>query len=67
MLDSVAILERLPEIGSPFEEEPRFQLRELIVGNYRILYQYHASNCLIYSILRAEQDFYRATGNQDPS
>jgi plasmid stabilization system protein ParE len=52
----VATLADLPEIGSPVDDSPVPGLRERIVGPYRIIYRFDGADCLIVTLVRAEQD-----------
>ena len=56
LLQAVAILEQLPEIGSPVEEPGFTGYREQIVGPYRIMYRFNGTTCRIAIIVRAERD-----------
>jgi toxin ParE1/3/4 len=59
VLRSTRILTKLPEIGSPVEEFPGTDLRELIVGPFRVVYRYRRGTCRVFTVLRAEQDIHR--------
>ncbi|HEY2784947.1 MAG TPA: type II toxin-antitoxin system RelE/ParE family toxin [Fimbriiglobus sp.] len=59
LLRSTRILSKLPEIGSPVEEFPGFDLRELIVGPFRVIYRYRKGTCRVAIVVRAEQDIFR--------
>ena len=63
----VAMLESLPEIGSPVEDLQFPGFRELIVRNFRIVYRVRNGDCEIIAILRAEQDINRAFGSEPPT
>jgi plasmid stabilization system protein ParE len=63
----VALLETLPEMGSPVEDLRFPGYRELIVRNYRIIYRVRNGDCEISAIFRAEQDINRAFGSEPPS
>jgi plasmid stabilization system protein ParE len=54
--EAIALLETLPEIGSPVEDIPFPGLRERIIGPYRVIYRYDGEECLILTIPRAERD-----------
>ena len=51
---SVNVLKRHPEIGSPVDDVSRIGYRELIEGNYRILYRFDGNTCLIAGVVRAD-------------
>lgn len=55
----VCLLAKMPEIGSPVEDTTHDGLRELIVGNYRVIYKYDGKECNIRTFVRAEQDLDR--------
>lgn len=57
--EAVSLLEIFPEIGSPVEDVPVVNLRERIVGPYRVIYRYDGTACYILTIPRAEQDLRR--------
>jgi plasmid stabilization system protein ParE len=59
LLRSTRVLTKLPEIGSPVEEFPGYDLRELIVGPFRVIYRYRRGTCRVITVLRAEQDIHR--------
>ena len=62
---AVAILETFPEIGSPIEDGPVPDLREQLVGPYRVVYRFDGGVCLILAIPRAEQDLWRVITPED--
>jgi plasmid stabilization system protein ParE len=65
----IETLERLPEIGSPVEEEPSLGLRELIVGPYRIIYKYDQPTdvCRIRYVVDGRRDVRRMLMPDEPS
>ena len=50
------ILERLPEIGSPVEDADATNLRELLVGPYRIVYTVRGEVCHILIVFHARRN-----------
>jgi plasmid stabilization system protein ParE len=53
---STDILKRLPEIGSPVEEFPGKNLREIIVGPFRVIYRYESGVCRVMTVVRGQRD-----------
>jgi len=54
---SIAMLTRFPEIGSVVEEWGRRDLRELSVGNYRVIYRLTGREILIRSVVHGARLF----------
>ena len=59
ILVAPAILKRFPEIGAPVEEFQLDGLRELLVGDYRIIYRYLDGVCRILLIAHGARDLRR--------
>ena len=59
LLDAPNRLELIPESGSPVEEFPSSGLRELFVGDYRIVYLYRNDECRIVRVLHGSRDLKR--------
>jgi toxin ParE1/3/4 len=56
---STDILKTLPDIGSPVEEFPGEDLRELIVGPFRIIYRHVSGVCRVKMVIRGQRDLRR--------
>ena len=63
--EAVELLQAFPEMGSPVEDAPVANLRERIIGPYRLIYRYNGIDCVILTIPRAEQDLRRAISPGD--
>jgi len=56
LISAPDILEHLPEIGSPVEDAGVPDLRELLVGPYRIVYTIRGDECHILIVFHAHRD-----------
>ena len=56
---AITILEQLPESSSPVEEFPGANLRELVGGDYRIIYTYADDVCRIVGVAHGARDLRR--------
>jgi len=52
-------LKRFPLIGWVVPEFERDSLREILVGNYRIIYEVRGSDCLVVAVVHGSRDLTR--------
>lgn len=60
LLDAPNRLELFPGSGAPVEEFPTSGLRELFIGDYRIVYLYRNDECRIIRVIHGSRDLRRA-------
>jgi toxin ParE1/3/4 len=52
-------LKRFPLLGWMVPEFERENLREILVGNYRIIYEIRGSNCFVVAVVHGSRDLHR--------
>ncbi|MEQ9363578.1 MAG: type II toxin-antitoxin system RelE/ParE family toxin [Leptospirales bacterium] len=59
IIDRPEQLEAFPRIGRMIPEFQRDDLRELIHGNYRLLYRIRDDHCYIWTVIHSKRDLQR--------